>query len=187
MAASRGIPKLAYETTPAEGDDAGALLIRLMMASVPNFDDIMLLCCHDRCWRALKLLRVLFERTVTLKYIAQNPAEAEAFIAFDAFDCQQVLSAIVQRYGLKAKPETLQRIEAAAKAVRVRFKQEGCSVCGMRKQIGWTPRSSQELAEKVGLQHLHFEASVTPQNTFTRLITGLRGCWRKAQRPCRTS
>jgi hypothetical protein len=45
---------------------------------------------------------------------------------------------------------------------RKRFKQETCSLCKRGKPLGWTPRSSLELAQKTGLDHLHFEAFVIP-------------------------
>jgi hypothetical protein len=80
------IPKLVLDTTPPEGDTAGLVIIQLMMASMPDLNDILTLSSHDGHWGALKLLRSLFERTVTLKYIAQNPTEAEAFRDFDALD-----------------------------------------------------------------------------------------------------
>ena len=173
-AAFRGIPQLVLETTPAENDDVGMLVIELMMASMPDFDDIMLLCSKDRHWGALKLLRCLFERTVTLKYIAQNPTEAQAFLAFDAMDWRPIMSGIEERFGIKVKPETLERIEAAVKDLREKFRQEPCAACGMRKQTNWTPRSSQELAKKVGLEHLHFEAFLLPSKFIHPTYFGTR-------------
>ncbi len=173
-AAFRGLRQLVLETTPAEDDDAGMLVIELMMASRPDFDDIMLLCSKDRHWGALKLLRGLFERTVTLKYLAQNPTEAQAFLAFDAMDWKLILSGIEKRHGIKANSGTLERIEAAAKDLREKFRQEPCAVCGMRKQTNWTPRSSQELAKKVGLEHLHFEAFLLPSKFIHPTYFGTR-------------
>jgi len=158
----RANPQLVLDTTPAEHDMAGVVICELMIASMPDFDDILLLCSTDRHWGALKLLRGLFERTVTLKYLAQNPAEIEAFLAFDAVDWSVVLSGIEKRHGIQAKEETKKRIQEAAMDTRKRFKQEPCKECGMRKQTSWTPRSSLELAQKTGLEHLHFEAFVLP-------------------------
>jgi hypothetical protein len=162
----RTIPQLALDTTPADDDVAGAVITELMVASLPDFDDILLLCSKDHHWGALKLLRGLFERTVTLKYLAQNPGEVEAFLAFDAVDWDVVLSGIEERFGITAKVGTRQHFQGAAKDVRERFKQERCKECGNRKQRSWTPRSSLELAEKTGLAHLHFEGFVLP----TKLI-----------------
>jgi len=158
----RTIPQLALDTTPADDDVAGAVISELMVASIPDFDDILLLCSKDRHWGALKLLRGLFERTVTLKYLAQNPGEVEAFLAFDAVDWNVLLLGIERRFGIRANVETREHFQEAAKDVRDRFKQEPCKECGNRKQTTWTPRSSLELAEKTGLGHLHFEGFVLP-------------------------
>src|ERR1017187_3109763 len=73
------IAKWVLDSAPADDDTAGSVILELISASLPDFDDILLLCSYDRHWGALKLLRSLFERTVTIKYLAQNPAEVAAF------------------------------------------------------------------------------------------------------------
>ena len=45
--------------------------------------DILNLSSHDGHWGALKLLRSLYERTVTAKYIEQNPEKADDFFDFE--------------------------------------------------------------------------------------------------------
>jgi hypothetical protein len=168
------IPKLVLETTP-EGDTAGLVTRQLMMASMPDLDDVLTLSSHDGHWGALKLLRSLFERTVTLKYIAQNPAEAEAFRDFDALDWQQILTGIEAKCALSPSEESRGRIVEAAKSVRKNYRQEPCSVCGLRKQTSWTPKSSKELADRTGLAYMHFEAFVMPSKYIHPTYFGTRG------------
>jgi hypothetical protein len=186
-AAFRTIPQFLMDTTLGDDDYGGMLVCELMLASVTDLDDIMLLCCKDRHWGALKLLRGLFERTVTLKYLAQNPAEVQAFLAFDAVDWKTVLDGIERRFGIKAEPETLRNIHAAAKDVRDKFRQEPCDKCGMRKQTSWTPRSSLELAQKVGLEHLHFEAFVLPSKFIHPTYFGAHQLSRESPAPLRNT
>jgi GNAT superfamily N-acetyltransferase len=169
------IPKLVLDTTPPEGDTAGLVIIQLMMASMPDLDDILTLSSHDGHWGALKLLRSLFERTVTLKYIAQNPAEGEAFRDFDALDWQQILTGIEAKYALRPSEEARRRIVEAAKAARKTYRQEPCSVCGLRKQTSWAPKSSKELADLTGLAYMHFEAFVMPSKYIHPTYFGSRG------------
>jgi hypothetical protein len=152
------VPKLVLESTA--DTKASALILELMSASLSDFDDILLLCSYDRHWGALKLLRSLFERTITLKYLAQHPAEIEAFLEFDAVDWSIILSGIEKRYSITAKPETTKHFHEAAGQVKSRFRR--CPKCGNRKQNSWTPYSSVELAEKTGLAYLHFEGFVLP-------------------------
>lgn len=169
------IPKLVLDTTPPEDDTAGLVIVQLMMASMPDLNDILTLSSHDGHWGALKLLRSLFERTVTLKYIAQNPAEAEAFREFDALDWQQILSGIEAKYALRPSEEARSSIAEAAKTARKTYRQEPCSVCGLRKQTSWTPKSSKELADLTGLAYMHFEGFVLPSKYIHPTYFGSRG------------
>ncbi len=164
----RLIAELVLDSAPADGDIAGAVILELMSASLPDFDDILLLCSYDRHWGALKLLRCLFERTVTLKYFAQNPAEVEAFLAFDAKDWDALLSGIEKRYGIRAEVKTRRHFQHAASHVRGRF---------------WTPRSSVELAEKTGLAHMHFDGFVLPSKFIHPTCFGARQVSRDSPAP----
>jgi hypothetical protein len=170
-AAFKAIAQLIRETPPAENDDAGMLVQVLMVASKQDFDDIMLLCSHDRHWGALRLLRVLFERTVTLKYIAKNPTEAQNFIGYDAMDWQPILSGIEKRYGIKSRPETLTHLESAIKNLPPET-QEKCKECKKRKQTTWTPRTPLELAQKTGLEYLYLEAYSLPNKLIHPTLFG---------------
>lgn len=166
--------QLIAGTVPTDDDVAGTVILELMAASLPDFDDILLLSAHDRHWGAMKLLRVLFERTVTLKYLAQNAAEVDAFLAFDAIDWDIVIAGIKKRFGLSLRDEANKPIQDAATTARTRFKQEKCKECGYRKQTTWTPHSSQELSSRTGLGHLHFEAFVIPSKFIHPTYFGTR-------------
>jgi len=60
------------------------------------------------------------------------------------------------------------------KDLREKFWQEPCAVCGMRKQTNRTPRSSQELAKEVRLEHLYFEAFLVPSKLIHPTYFGTR-------------
>jgi hypothetical protein len=158
----RAIPELVSDSVFGDEDLLGRVISELTAVSVPDFDDILLLCSKDRFWGALKLLRTFFERTVTLKYLAQNPTEVDAFIGYDAIDWDAIISGIEKVSGLQPEYKIKQRIQEAAGEARKRYKQEPCKTCGLRKQTNWTPRSTLELAQKVGLEHLHFDAFLLP-------------------------
>jgi Family of unknown function (DUF5677) len=156
------VPKLALETTPPESDDAGLVILQLMLASLPDFDDIMTLSSHNAHWGALKLLRCAFERTVTLKYIAQNPNQAKAFIGFDALDWQRIISGIEKTFGLRMSERAQESLDHAALEARKTFRQEPCERCGLRKQTAWTPHSVKDLARRVEMDYMFFEAYEMP-------------------------
>jgi len=168
------VPKLVLETTPAENDEPGHVILQLMLASLPDFDDIMTLSSRDAHWGALKLLRCAFERTVTLKYISQNPSEAQAFVDFDAIDWKAVLTSISKICGLQMSEQSQKNLDRRAEDARKRYRQDPCPQCGLRKQTTWTPHSVQTLAGKVKLDYMFFEAYAMPSKFIHPTFFGTR-------------
>ncbi len=166
--------QLVCDAQVAPDDTTGAVIIELMQCSVMDFDDILLLSSHNRHWGALKLLRGLYERTVTMKYLASNPEKTEDFLASDAIDWDVVLKGIEKVSGLRAKEGTVTKVGEAAAKARKRLRQEKCPECGLRKQTSWTPMSSLQLAEKTGLSHLHFFGFVLPSKHIHPTYFGAR-------------
>ncbi|MGA7561529.1 MAG: DUF5677 domain-containing protein [Terriglobales bacterium] len=156
------LPSLFLATPAPESDPAGMVVLQLMMASVSDFDDIMLLSSTNSHFGALKLLRCAFERAITLKYIAQNPKEAEAFVEFDALDWQRILVGIEAKSGLRMSETSQKNLDNAADRARKKFRQEPCEKCGLRKQTTWTPQSARDLAKRVGLDYMFFDAFELP-------------------------
>ncbi len=156
------LPELFLATPAPEHDAAGMVILQLMMASISDFDDIMLLSSNNSHFGALKLLRCTFERAVTLKYIAQNPAEADAFVEFDALDWQRILVGIESKCGLRMSETSQKNLDNAADQARKRFRQEPCDKCGMRKQTTWTPQSARDLAKRAGMDYMFFDAFELP-------------------------
>jgi hypothetical protein len=63
---------------------------------------------------------------VTLKYIAQNPAEAGTFVDFDALDWQRILMSIESKTGLRMPEQSRKNLDRAADQARKKFRQEPC-------------------------------------------------------------
>lgn len=152
------LPQLVLDAPPQETDRAGMVIDQLILALLPDFDDILLLSSQNRHWGALKLLRCAFERVVTLKYIAQNPSEVEAFVDFDALDWKRILTGIEGKTGLRMSETSQSNLDAAEKEARKRFRQEPCEKCGLRKQTTWTPLSARDLAKRTGMDYMFFHA-----------------------------
>src|SRR5437016_3448450 len=49
---------------------------------VEDFNEIIFLCAHGLSNGALKILRGMFERTVTLSFLQKHPSEAKRFMDF---------------------------------------------------------------------------------------------------------
>jgi hypothetical protein len=168
------LPELILATTPSEQDTAGTVIFQLMTASISDLNEIMLLSCNNGHLGALKLLRCAFERVVTLKYIAQNPAEAGTFVDFDALDWQRILMSIESKTGLRMPEQSRKNLDRAADQARKKFRQEPCEKCGMRKQTTWTPRSPKDLAARTGMQYMFFDAFELPSKFIHPTYWGTR-------------
>jgi hypothetical protein len=162
------------ETVPPENDATGALLWRFLFASFLDCDDILHLIASDSCWGSLKILRSLFERTVTAKYLFLNPGDATNFYEFDAIDWKSAMDAIDVEAGLTMKAESRANLEKAAADARVLFKLEPCITCGRGgRQPSWTPRSVKELSEKTDLQYMYYTAWILPTKLIHPTFYGL--------------
>jgi hypothetical protein len=137
--------------TPANEDDlVGHLTMTVIVMSLSDVNDIMTLSHADSHIGALKLLRSLYERVVTLKYISQNPSEAEGFMEFDAVDTEKVMIAIKCKTGMEVGENAQKNLAAAASAAKKKYKQN--------RPLSWTPLNSKEMADRVGLGHMHLHA-----------------------------
>jgi hypothetical protein len=145
-----------------EGDDLGFLICGFMMASIVDLNDILTL-AHSRSRSgSAKILRSIYERTVTMKYLAANPSEVPKFIGYQSIDWQQVIEQCESKTGHGLDEPARSNLANAAIEARREYRNEVCPACHMRKQTDWTARSIKERAELTGLAHLHFFGFIHP-------------------------
>jgi hypothetical protein len=157
-----------------DGDDTGKLTWRLAFANIIDCDDILTLAHHDRHWGALKLLRSLFEKTATLKYIEKNPSEAQSFFDYDAIDWKTAMDAIQKQSGLTMKPDSRAKLDLAAAAARQRFRLDLCPTCRKpSRAFSWTPKSLEEISRITKLDYMYFSAWVLPTKLIHPTFFGL--------------
>jgi Family of unknown function (DUF5677) len=164
--------RLIIHTHLQDDDLLGELIIAFMTSTHMDTDDLMSLSYRDSHHGAQYFLRALFERTVTLKYIAQHPEQAKTFIDFDALDWDQVLKGIQTLTGMSLSEPALSNLATRAKETRRKYKQEPCSQCGLRKQTSWTTLSTKDMAAKVGLAHLHLHSFLIPSKLMHPTLWG---------------
>jgi hypothetical protein len=170
----RAIALLSLSTQVTDDDLVGQLIITFMTTSVIDVDDLMLLTVHNKHVGAHKILRAIFERVVTLKYIAENPGEAERFMDYDAIDCAQVLDGIQATIGITLEEPALSRMRNAAAKARKKYRSEPCLECGMRKQTSWTKLSNKDMAARTDLGHMYFHAFLTSSKLIHPTYWGTR-------------
>jgi hypothetical protein len=167
------IQNLLKRTPLGDGDDLGFLICGFMAASVVDLNDILTLIHANSRSGAPKLLRSLYERTVTMKYLAEHPGEVEKFIGFQSIDWKQVIDVCQGKIGTELDEPARTRLANAATDARKEYKGEVCPQCKQRKQTNWTPKSVKELADIAGLSHLHAHSYIFPSKTMHPTFWGM--------------
>jgi hypothetical protein len=158
MRVLRTLTRLVIQSRLTEDDLVGQLIVAFITTSLPDIDDIMTLTHYDSHYGAQKILRPLFERTVTLKYIVENPSEAERFVGYQAIDWEQVIAGIETLTSLSMSETGRTNLRNAAQKARDGYKQAPCPECGLRKQTSWTSLSSRDMSVRVGMGHMHLHS-----------------------------
>jgi len=167
------LQNLLKRTPLQSGDDLGFLICGFMAASLVDLNDILTLTHANSRSGAPKLLRSLYERTVTMKYLAEHPGEVEKFIGYQSIDWKQVVEVCQGKIGRELDEPAWARLASAAADARKEYKGEVCPQCRQRKQTNWTPKSVKELADVVELSHLHAHSYIFPSKTMHPTFWGM--------------
>jgi Family of unknown function (DUF5677) len=168
------IRRLVIKTALQDEDLIGHSIVGFIAASLSDVNDLMAHTCNDSHHGAQKILRTVFERIVTLKYISENTGEAKRFMDYDAIDSEQVITGIHAITGLELQgPERTRLLEAAARA-RKDYKQEKCPSCKKPKYLGWSSLNSKDMTNRVELGHMHLHAFLLPSKLIHPTYWGLR-------------
>lgn len=135
-----------------------------------DFFDIVLLAVHGNGMGAVKLLRPLYERVVTVLYLIKYPNEVDAFNAYGDINVGRLIRR-VQNDGvdLAAAPdEWLTDVEKAYETARPRFTDARGHIQG-----SWTKLSLDSLAQKVGLEKLYGLCALWPTTQIHSTSAGL--------------
>ncbi len=98
--------------------------------AVEEFMEILLLCANGYGIGAQKLVRGMYERAVTARYLYKYPDEVENYLAFHRVTDHKFLMAIQSSMGDDIfSPEQAANIERDFEAVRARFTIPDCKTC----------------------------------------------------------
>lgn len=168
------IARLIVHTQIRDDDELGDLIIGFMVSSHMDIDDLMTLTHKDSHHGAQYLLRALFERTVTLKYLSRNPEQVSGFKEYDAVDWDQVTKGIHALTGMTVGDSARANITRKATEARAKNKQEKCPVCKNQKPTSWTTLNTKEMATRVGLDHLYLNSFLIPSKLMHPTLWGTR-------------
>jgi hypothetical protein len=152
--------RLIVHTKIQDSDELGNLIVGFMTSSYMDVDDLMTLTHKNSHHGAQYFLRALFERTVAMKYLSQNPEHVSAFNEYDAVDWDQILKGIHGLTGMTIGDAAQANLTKAATAARAKNKRS------------WTTFNIKEMAEKVGMGHLYFSCYTMPSKLLHPTVWG---------------
>jgi hypothetical protein len=117
-----------------------------------DFCEVLLCCGNGYGAGALKLLRSLYEKGVTLRYIHDNPTELSAFLDFMHVSHHKLLSQIEDTFGKGVFKETLvNQAKEKYEQVKRKFLVTVCKDCGtQRVNHTWSKLDFVSMAKRAG-------------------------------------
>jgi hypothetical protein len=120
-----------------------------------DFWELFLMAVNGYGFGAMKLLRSMYEHTVTLKYLHLNPGELQAFFDFDGVQQYRLTRQIVQTFGESAlSPDTVAGTERDYAGVKDKFMVKSCkSKACSEQRVGptWSKLDFVSMAQKAGV------------------------------------
>jgi hypothetical protein len=168
------IDRLIVYTKIRDDDELGDLIVGLMVSSRMDVTDLMTLAHADSHHGSQYCLRALFERTVTLKYLSQNPEQVAAFKEYDAVDWDQIVKGIHDLTGMTIGESAQANLTKKATEARAKNKQEKCPICKNQKPTSWTTLNTKDMATRAGLGHLYFTCYLRPSKLMHPTLWGTR-------------
>jgi|SRR5271154_5881234 len=128
------------------------LVYFLGRACVKDFLEITLVCYHGYGTAAAKLLRSMYERTVTLRFIHENPCEAVLFKEYHPVQQDKLFSRLIETFGPDILPtEVIEETHRRAAAVREKYMITHCEKCETKRlNHTWNKLDFVAMAKKTG-------------------------------------
>jgi uncharacterized protein DUF5677 len=155
-----------------EMTNADMTVLSLARMAFEDFRQILLLCSNGETTGGMKILRGMFERVATARYLDRNPEQADAFINF--FPISRYKEALAARDFLLE--EMLKELKAERDKVIGQYEIEDCSKCKTKKiNFTWTRVDLPRMAEMTGLKLSMFPGYYLPmQETHVTLASIMR-------------
>jgi hypothetical protein len=133
---------------------------------VEDFFEIIQLAGNGYGYGALRLLRSLFERAVTMAFLSENPTQVDAYLNYHAVAQHKLMRALKESFGPTVLPvETLERTEREYLKVKDDYLFESCSQChAKRVHYTWNKLDIVSMARKTDFGSLIVAAYYIPMS-----------------------
>ena len=160
---------------------ADRVVFALGRLSVEDFMEILLLCGNGYGVGGMKLLRGLYEKAVTLGYVAKYPDKAEQFLEYHYVHQGKHFNHAKKVFAMDEllSPSQIEQIESAYKETRQKYQEVLCKKCGTtRTRLSWSELDLLSMAREAGLDKLYLQCYYDPtlqaHTTFSSLASRLR-------------
>ena len=148
---------------------------------VEDFMEILLLCGNGYGIGAMRLLRGMYERAVTLGYIDKNPGEAEQFLEYHFIHRGKHFNHASQipHMNKHLNPDEKEEIKKTYADAKKRFEEVLCKKCGTtRTRFSWSKLDLFSMARVASLEKLYlkcyYEPTLQAHATASSLISRLK-------------
>lgn len=117
-----------------------------------EFMEIFLVAVNGYGGAATKLLRSMYEHTVTLRYLQDHPGEVQQFMDYDHVQQYKLMKPIIDTFGEGAlRPDIVADVNHKFEEVKHRFMIADCKKCGTQKiNHTWNKLDFVSMAKKTG-------------------------------------
>lgn len=132
--------------------------------AVDDFLEILLVCGNGEAPAAQKLLRPMFERVVTLQYLAKHPEEVDSYLDYYWVTQRKLANAIETTFqpGL-LNANDVEEVKQHYDEVKGKYQVTDCEKCGTtRVNVAWTPKDVITMAKDVGMKDFVVPAYYIP-------------------------
>lgn len=140
-------------------ESAERVVFYLGRLAVEDFNEILLLCANGCGIGSMKILRGLYERSVTLAYISEHPDKAEDFLDFFNIHRWKFFNHVRQVFPLdkfNLSAEEVTEIQKDYEKAKERYQQVLCKKCGKtRTRNSWSELDTLSMAREVKLDRLY--------------------------------
>ena len=144
---------------------ADRVVFHLGRVCVEDFNELFLLCGNGYGIGGLKILRGLYERTVTLGYIADNPEQADPFLEYHHIQKGKMIIHAEKIFDLENDigAEEVKIAKENYEYFKSKFQETACNKCKTKRTMfSWYKLDTGSMAKKVGLDGLYFPGFVYP-------------------------
>ncbi len=119
---------------------------------VEDFMEILLVCGNSYGAAGMKLLRTMYEHTVTLRYLHEHPDEVDTFMNYHHVQQYKLMKPILETFGRNVlSSETVADVERKYAEVRDEFMVTDCKKCGTKRlNHTWNKLDFVSMAKQTG-------------------------------------